>query len=250
MKLFIDGEWNSYQGELISLALVAEDGSEWYEVLGCALPDSWVSENVIPKLGKSSVSYEKMQESLSKFLNTFDSIHIIADWPEDLGWLCHVLITGPGQRLDTPPMTMEVIRVDTVSMNPHNALADATALKDWYITHVEVGVENPKGGVMEIKTWKERAGLYNDEPFRRFIGVEWLMQDEINELRAALVERVPLTRYGIESALTKAIKDRKLSWLGFKKDSGGVFSVPVLSECHYQIAAAIEDRPSVMMGVD
>ena len=39
-----------------------------------------------------------------------------------------------------------------------------------------------------IKTWKERAGLENSEPFRRFIGVEWVMQDEINELRAALVE--------------------------------------------------------------
>jgi hypothetical protein len=43
-----------------------------------------------------------------------------------------VLITGPGTRLDTPPLTMEVLRVDTVSTNPHNALADATALRDWY----------------------------------------------------------------------------------------------------------------------
>jgi hypothetical protein len=93
---------------------------------------------------------------------------------------------------------------------------------------------------MEIKTWKERAGLENSDPFRAFIGVEFEMQAEINELRAALVERVTLTRYGIESALTKAIKDRKLSWLGFKEDSGGFFTVPVLSECHYQIAAAIE----------
>jgi hypothetical protein len=192
MKLFIDGEWNSYRGELISLALVAEDGSEWYEVLGCDLPDSWVAENVIPKLGKSSVSYEKMQESLSKFLNTFDSIHIIADWPEDLGWLCHVLITGPGQRLDTPPMTMEVIRVDTVSMNPHNALADATALKDWYITRVKVGVDNPKGGVM-IKTWLKRLDARIPESPDALAANKFkCMQAEINELRAALVERVPL----------------------------------------------------------
>ncbi len=26
MNIFIDGEWNSYGGDLISLALVAEDG--------------------------------------------------------------------------------------------------------------------------------------------------------------------------------------------------------------------------------
>ena len=38
----------------------------------------------------------------------------------------------------------------------------------------------------EIQTWKERNGLLNTEPFRRFIGVEWEMQKEINELRGAL----------------------------------------------------------------
>jgi hypothetical protein len=29
---------------------------------------------------------------------------------------------------------MEVLRVDTVSKNPHNALADAMALRDWYVS--------------------------------------------------------------------------------------------------------------------
>ena len=38
----------------------------------------------------------------------------------------------------------------------------------------------------EIKTWKERKGLQNNEAFRPFIGVEWEMQAEINELREAL----------------------------------------------------------------
>ena len=33
---------------------------------------------------------------------------------------------------------------------------------------------------------EERNGLLNTEPFRRFIGVEWEMQKEINELRGAL----------------------------------------------------------------
>lgn len=52
MRLFIDGEWNSFGGDLISLALVAEDGREWYEVLDCVDPHPWVAENVIPKLGR------------------------------------------------------------------------------------------------------------------------------------------------------------------------------------------------------
>lgn len=132
MNLFIDGEWNSYGGELISLALVAEDGRTFYEVLGCYKPNPWVAENVMPKLNKQWVSLSELQAELEVFLNQFECIHIIADWPEDLMWFCKVLVTGPGIRLNTPPLTMEVLRVDTISKNPHNALADATALRDWY----------------------------------------------------------------------------------------------------------------------
>jgi hypothetical protein len=136
MNIFIDGEWNSYGGELISLALVAEDGRSFYEVVGCDNPDPWVAENVMPKLGKPSITLQELQEQLELFLCQFefDSVHIIADWPEDIMWFCKVLITGPGTRLDTPPLTMEVLRVDTISLYPHNALADATALRDWYVS--------------------------------------------------------------------------------------------------------------------
>ena len=135
MNLFIDGEWNSYGGELISLALVAEDGRSFYEVLGCDNPDPWVAENVMPKLEKEPIPFVIFQLELAKYLMQFefDSVHVIADWPEDIMWFCKVLIVGPGIRLDTPPLTMEVLRVDTVSSNPHNALADAMALRDWYV---------------------------------------------------------------------------------------------------------------------
>ena len=134
MRIFIDGEWNSYGGELISLALVAEDGRSFYEVLGCENPDPWVTENVMPKLAKPWIVMQSLQPQLEYFLNQFDSVHIIADWPEDIMWFCKVLITGPGTRLDTPPLTMQILRVDTVSQNPHNALADANALRDWYVS--------------------------------------------------------------------------------------------------------------------
>ena len=134
MRIFIDGEWNSYGGELISLALVAEDGRSFYEVLGCENPDQWVTENVMPKLAKPWIVMQSLQQQLEYFLNQFDSVHIIADWPEDIMWFCKVLVTGPGTRLDTPPLTMQILRVDTVSKNPHNALADAEALRDWYVS--------------------------------------------------------------------------------------------------------------------
>lgn len=126
MKLYIDGEWNSYKGELISMALVSPEGHRWYEVIeGAFNIDPWVAENVMPKLGKEAIPYRKFQESLGAFLNQFDTVHVIADWPEDLARFCDALITGPGERIDTPNITLEIIRVDSVSNNPHNALSDA-----------------------------------------------------------------------------------------------------------------------------
>lgn len=137
MKFFIDGEWNSYGGELISLALVPEIGEHFYEVLGCDSPDPWVAENVMTKLGKDQITLALMQELLEVYLNQFESVHIIADWPEDVMWFCKVLITGPGTRINTPPLSFEVLRVDTISLYPHNALADANALRSWWL-----GLEN------------------------------------------------------------------------------------------------------------
>ena len=137
VNIFIDCEWNSYGGDLISMALVAEDGRSFYEVLGCYDPNPWVAENVMPKLGKQWVSLVELQNDLQEFLFQFDSINIVADWPEDLMWFCKVLVTGPGTRLNTPPLTMTALRVDTVSSNPHHAPYDALALRDWFVESVD-----------------------------------------------------------------------------------------------------------------
>ncbi len=130
MNLYIDCEWNSEGGDLISMALVAEDGREFYEVLDCENPHPWIKENVMPKLYNLPISYGSFQARLEKFLSQFDSIHVVADWPEDVARFCHVLIQFGGNRLNTPPLTMEVLRCDTVSKDPHNALADARALAE------------------------------------------------------------------------------------------------------------------------
>ena len=71
-----------------------------------------------------------MQESLQKFLHGFDKVHIVADWPEDIKHFCDALIIGPGMRLNTPPLTMEVLRIDAQSTLPHNALHDARGIRD------------------------------------------------------------------------------------------------------------------------
>ena len=129
MKLWIDCEFNEYRGDLISLALVDEDGKEFYQSVGCFDPKPWVAKNVMPIINIEPVTIDLLQVRLEKFLAKYDSVHIISDFPTDVAYFCNALLTGPGTRLDTPPLTMEVVRVDGKSDLPHNALADAHGLR-------------------------------------------------------------------------------------------------------------------------
>jgi len=131
MNLYLDCEFNEFRGALISMALVADDGREWYEVVPCKKPGAWVAQNVMPVLGKTPLpNPKKLSVSLAKFLRKFDRVHIVADWPEDIAHFCDALIVGQGEMIGTPQLTMEVrFDIDTSeSAIPHNALADARAL--------------------------------------------------------------------------------------------------------------------------
>jgi len=131
-KMYIDTEFNGFNGRLISLALVAEDGEEFYEVLECRNPVEWVADNVMPFLEKDPVDAHIFQTKLQQFLYQYDYIELIADWPEDIKHFCDALITGPGECLNYPDITM-TMRRDLSSDNskvPHNALHDARAIAD------------------------------------------------------------------------------------------------------------------------
>lgn len=132
MKMWIDTEFNEYRGALISLALVAEDGNEWYGVRFCDDPGSWVKEHVMPHLNREPERDAVLRKSLHTFLCSFDSVHIIADWTGDIALLCDFLEYAPGERLGPNSMTFEVRRdlPDTAATSaiPHNALEDARAL--------------------------------------------------------------------------------------------------------------------------
>lgn len=134
MKIFIDCEFNEFRGELISMALVDENGREFYQSVGCVNPGAWVAEHVMPIIGIDSVSMQHLQARLCDWLYDYDSIHVIADWPEDIEHFCRSLIIEPGRRISTPPLTMEVRRdLDALSAIPHNALEDAKAIRLKYI---------------------------------------------------------------------------------------------------------------------
>lgn len=135
VRLWLDAEWNGFRGDLISMALVADDGREWYEVLPCSKPTPWIEQNVLPVLNKQAVtSPSVLSLSLCEFLAEFQSVHIIADWPEDLAYFCFAMVPAPLLAVPRPPMTMS-LRTDlpataSISAVPHNALADARALRD------------------------------------------------------------------------------------------------------------------------
>lgn len=132
MRLFLSCEFNEFKGDLISMALVSEAGHEWYEVVPCENPGQWVAEHVMPILEKAPLpDPAALTSSLFAFLRQFDTVHIVSNWPEDIAHFCQALITGPGYRIDTPPLTMEVLRVEVESALPHNALNDARGLRDY-----------------------------------------------------------------------------------------------------------------------
>jgi hypothetical protein len=146
VKYYLDTEFNGYRGELISMALVAEDGRELY-LVSHRLPNTipWVKDNVIPILfvkGADEATIWRVDlfgAQIANFMQDDLSPVIIADWPDDIRYFCECLITGPGEMVDIPRdreggIELVVERVDAYPTDlpgavQHNALWDARALK-------------------------------------------------------------------------------------------------------------------------
>lgn len=134
MILFLDTEFNGFNGPLISMALVPESKqhASFYQSLGCDDPCPWVAANVMPILGIEPINHLDFQDRLAWFLCQWSEVTIITDWHEDIIHFCQMLTTGPGKRLPTPPLRFEIRRdMDSVRPSqPHNALSDAAAMRD------------------------------------------------------------------------------------------------------------------------
>ena len=143
MRYFLDTEFNGFGGALLSVALVPEDGEEFYATLhseGALLP--WVEQNVVPFLDHVPVGLESPRLSrrdaaiaLSHYLAIDPEPMIVADWPEDIAQFCNLLLTGPGEMVPVPPLTFRLVSLGGFgtaanSAVPHNALHDARALRE------------------------------------------------------------------------------------------------------------------------
>jgi hypothetical protein len=138
MRLFLDTEFNGFGGKLMSMALVPENSSitEFYREL--EMNDQlhpWVREHVVPNMILIPVTRNKFQQELGQYLLKVGNCTIIADWPDDIRHFCESLITGPGERINIPRnIKFELdCSIEYESTIPHNALADARAIKEFYL---------------------------------------------------------------------------------------------------------------------
>ena len=150
MRYFLDTEFNGFGGALLSLALVPEDGEEFYITLECEdriFP--WVERNVVPYLDKVPVGLvsprmtrRQAADALAAYLGTDPEPELVADWPEDVTQFCSLLMIGPGQMVPMPPLTFRLVTLQGFSPAansavPHNALHDARSLRDHFQSLLE-----------------------------------------------------------------------------------------------------------------
>lgn len=127
----------------MSMAIIDENNEYFYEVVEYSNPSDWVEKNVEPILLKEPITSEQFEYRLWNYLKKYDSIHLIADWPDDIKYFCEVLHTKPGEMMNVPStFTMEICRrlPPHVSAIPHNALEDAIAIKGAWIKKQGLGV--------------------------------------------------------------------------------------------------------------
>lgn len=136
----LDTEFNEFNGELISLALVNVNAPRdyFYEVLEIeAEYGPWVKEHVVPYLDRYPIQggLPAFQQKLSQFLFSHPGqIVILADWPDDIRYFCNALITGPGEMINCPPLIFQYSPFLSAAKSevPHNAYYDALAIAKSY----------------------------------------------------------------------------------------------------------------------
>ena len=143
MRYFLDTEFNGFGGELISLALVPEDGDQDYYVV---IPHDgpwhpWVEKHVVPYLDSvppmllNKLDRIAAAHDIAGYLAHDFDVTIIADWPEDIALFCRLLLVSETEIVDVRRMRFEFRRTPGFSTArnskvPHNALHDARALRD------------------------------------------------------------------------------------------------------------------------
>jgi len=143
-RYFLDCEFDSHGGALLSMALVTDYNRSLYITTNEQPKDPWVIDNVVLKLDDYStidtlalsIPVNKVGFYLRSFIRDKSPL-IVADSPVDIGRLCQAISTDPDgnwQSTDYPSMTFLVENVDCYPTTlkdaiQHNAWHDARALR-------------------------------------------------------------------------------------------------------------------------
>lgn len=145
MRYFLDCEFNGFDGPLISIALVpeGEGQGDFYAVLPCHRPQRWVADHVMPHLGAIPQSRADVVAALTAYLLNDPAPVLVADWPEDIAHAA-ALLAFRGRRI-VPQVRFDLLNLPgfdtaTMSAHPHNALADARALRREVLTREALGL--------------------------------------------------------------------------------------------------------------
>jgi hypothetical protein len=143
LRYFLDTEYNGIGGALLSLALVPDDGDDFYLTLRTDEPiNQWVEQHVVPymdmvpePLSCPRLTRADAAVALERYLGHDGEPLIVADWPEDVAQFCNLMITGPGDMVELRNLTFRLTPMSNFSTAanskvPHNALHDARAFRD------------------------------------------------------------------------------------------------------------------------
>ena len=155
--IFFDSEFtslNPYNGEILSIGMVKENGEEFYIELECdAKPNDWVKENILPTLTEKKVSREDAKRRIIDFVgddepimvtyvSQYDTIYFykLFDGPETpFYWLpidFAAILFSKGYEPEDCVIGGKICRelgINDEKYRPHNALCDARLLREVYL---------------------------------------------------------------------------------------------------------------------
>lgn len=146
MRYFLDCEFNEFGGDLLSMAIVRDDGDMLY--LRYPKPEKlgpWVAENVWPIMdavppGTEIIRVDQRSgaDCIARYFAGDERPDIVTDWPDDVAYFCKALIVGPGQMVAIPGVSLHIVRVDAyptalTDAVQHNAAWDALALRALFV---------------------------------------------------------------------------------------------------------------------
>lgn len=154
-RYYLDTEFNSFGGSLISLGMVRHDDPE--DTLYLVVPaadiermrfeegmDPWIEKNILPILWDTPAGVEPIiipvHEWPARIGNWMyrdgEVPQVMVDWPSDAMDFCRLLMTGPGQAIHMPNQThlsilrhIDVYPTTLAGAVQHNAIWDALAIR-------------------------------------------------------------------------------------------------------------------------